>query len=1119
MSTVQEIYTKAVILLVLLLCLAGIPVKVFADVEKINDSVSRIAGEDRVETAINICSEGWSRSNSVILIPANQENLVDAISAISLAGWEQAPILLNDKLTLDQRVIDKILELKADKVYLVGAFQDVLWQELKGILAKNNPNIVVEIIKGNNRQETLAKTNAILGQTKGSFVIGSNAIADALSVSSYAYTNDYSFCFVAQAQANQYIIGGKNIVKEIPGSIRLAGADRYETNRAVVQRLNFNHEKVFIASGDDGHLADALAGAALAGKTGSAIYLTDGSGENLTELIQSKLTRDSEVTLLGGSSAISEGTKSRILGLSNSNLADNTDIKGIKVKDVQGLNLFQFTVKFDQLVSKESSEDVQNYIVNGRTLTSTTAIAELQADGRSVVVSLNTIQTQNTEMAIEIKEHVIYALDRNSSVPGYMGVVTLGDKLIPSVQSVNPDGNRKIIVKFTEDVCLTDAINTYQNWMLDGQAFTSKGLFLIKVIKGMTVNGESYGSGIAFYFSQPLKPGKHMLKASPDIPAEPVSRLFRDGAGFRLENQTLEFNVLMVSNTPDVRVVWKDSQTIFIEFDRPMYSNPQGNELDRVSVLNTDNFIVNGVQGRIELAEFTEDTDRKTVKLTLAPKSIVEGVNLIVINREIEDMYGNCLSDENNADKLRILFQAAAEKNKPVVSKVQVVTPNKIRIGYSEKVNGLYAQNLANYVLKDDEGRQVEINSIKALPDRDAVIQEGHSCTDIYELRLSTPIYGQGYTLRINTVQDLALVPNTMDTVTLNISSSYTSRFTVSEAIGVQNGTRLVILFSQSVNPNDLINIANYTYWDGNTPAEMRSLPIGTKVTTGPENKSAIIELPNGYFLDPAHQGIEGHNAKYLINTIQIMNMKDHMGNSLEGLIARADITLSEASTFKPRFLTDSFTISEEEGVIIAEFKLDQVIETLRFQDFLVGGIDNKLTANSGKTEGKKVTLYFTDESKMTAIRSYGADLRIFLTNDPQSATIAGTHPEAFPAAGYQVYDDTINPRVIGWSLEENLGDDYILIKFSEAVDTTVTGLYRDDFTFYYNGTDVAVSEVKPYVNSSGELVPDVLCYNLADGDYTSEGLTIRMNSEYINIHDVKDNKEDYNLCEFFSNL
>lgn len=298
MRIVHGSYTKAIIFFVLLLCITGIPVQAFAEDQQNNNSVSRIAGEDRIETAIDICTEGWSYSNSVILVPANQENLVDAISAIGLAGREQAPILLNYKMALDDRVVDKILELKANRVYLVGAFSDTLVQELKAILAKNNSNIVVETIKGKNRQETLAKMNAILGQTKGSFVIGSNALADALSVSSYAYANSYSFSSAAQNQANQYLIGGKDVVKEIPGSVRIAGVDRYETNRTVVQALNFNSKKVFIASGDDGHMADALAGAALAGKTGSAIYLTNGSGENLTELIQDKLATGGLLTNL-----------------------------------------------------------------------------------------------------------------------------------------------------------------------------------------------------------------------------------------------------------------------------------------------------------------------------------------------------------------------------------------------------------------------------------------------------------------------------------------------------------------------------------------------------------------------------------------------------------------------------------------------------------------------------------------------------------------------------------------------------------------------------------------------------------------------------------------------------
>jgi len=57
------------------------------------------------------------------------------------------------------------------------------------------------------------------------------------------------------------------------------------------------------------------------------------------------------------------------------------------------------------------------------------------------------------------------------------------------------------------------------------------------------------------------------------------------------------------------------------------------------------------------------------------------------------------------------------------------------------------------------------------------------------------------------------------------------------------------------------------------------------------------------------------------------------------------------------------------------------------------------------------------------------------------------------------------------------------------------------------------------YTVASGDLVPNVLVYDLADGIYTPQAMTVRMNQNNISIRDVVDRKGDHNICVYEPNL
>ncbi|MDR1321428.1 MAG: cell wall-binding repeat-containing protein [Gracilibacteraceae bacterium] len=150
-------------------------------------SLSYISGQNRVETSLAISRRGWTSANAVIIAPGGPGNLIDALAVAPLAGQENAPILLSMG-SIDPAVIAEIQRLGAKKIYVVGALNSAAVDALKRAL----PDVTVETLTGADRFETAALVNAKLTDRKGTFVIGYNATADAVSAASFAAANGYA---------------------------------------------------------------------------------------------------------------------------------------------------------------------------------------------------------------------------------------------------------------------------------------------------------------------------------------------------------------------------------------------------------------------------------------------------------------------------------------------------------------------------------------------------------------------------------------------------------------------------------------------------------------------------------------------------------------------------------------------------------------------------------------------------------------------------------------------------------------------------------------------------------------------------------------------------------------
>ena len=256
------------------------PLNAFADT---GVTTARLFGSDRIGTAVAVADAGWTTADTAILAPSADANLVDALAAAPLAG-KTAPILLTDNNTLTAATKAELVKLGVKNVYVVGAISQTVVDQVNAM-----SGVTATVLKGADRIGTAAAISAKLTAPAGSFVVGYGALADALSVASYAAANNYSILVAnpdgtlpaseaAYKGSNMYIIGGPTLVADIPGATRLFGADRFATNQAVLNALTYKYDHVYVANGTDAHLVDSLVASSLAAESDAPIVLTDTNG-------------------------------------------------------------------------------------------------------------------------------------------------------------------------------------------------------------------------------------------------------------------------------------------------------------------------------------------------------------------------------------------------------------------------------------------------------------------------------------------------------------------------------------------------------------------------------------------------------------------------------------------------------------------------------------------------------------------------------------------------------------------------------------------------------------------------------------------------------------------------
>ncbi|EKX93241.1 cell wall-binding repeat-containing protein [Peptostreptococcus anaerobius] len=263
--------------------------------KKKSEKIQRLSGDNRYETSVEVSEKNFKSVDTVVL--ASGQNIADALVASSYADIEEAPILLTNKNSISDEVLDEIERLKADKVVIVGG-QSSISSSVESRLKKED--IKVTRISGRDRFDTSDKlsqeVSRLSKKSSQAILVNGYKNIDALSVSSLATKEDLPILLNGRNTLNMsvknrlkqmnvkkvYIIGGNNSIssdveKELNrmqiSVVRLSGTDRYETSANIAKYAYKDFDEAIVASGENP--VDALAASTLTGKKEAPILLTN----------------------------------------------------------------------------------------------------------------------------------------------------------------------------------------------------------------------------------------------------------------------------------------------------------------------------------------------------------------------------------------------------------------------------------------------------------------------------------------------------------------------------------------------------------------------------------------------------------------------------------------------------------------------------------------------------------------------------------------------------------------------------------------------------------------------------------------------------------------------------
>lgn len=308
---------------------ATVETTVVADTGLADLGSTRLQGLDRYETSAMVSRAAYPGTVKVAVV-ASGDNWPDGLAASPFAYAAGGPLLLTRRSTLSTAVRDELLRLKPATIYIVGGTAAV--SSITETMIRSLPlAAVIKRISGADRYETAAKIAAETVRIPGHSAPSKAVIAsglnypDALAGAPLAAAgawpvlltpkdgviSDTSLALSDLGIGSTLVLGGEMALSPavfagLPSPVRIAGADRYATSRAIadwgISNALLRDATVGIATGKS--FPDALAGGPLLAAGDAPLVLANSLDTGLDEWLAAHAASTDQLVLFGGKAAV-----------------------------------------------------------------------------------------------------------------------------------------------------------------------------------------------------------------------------------------------------------------------------------------------------------------------------------------------------------------------------------------------------------------------------------------------------------------------------------------------------------------------------------------------------------------------------------------------------------------------------------------------------------------------------------------------------------------------------------------------------------------------------------------------------------------------------------------------
>jgi putative cell wall-binding protein len=288
--------------------------------------VERLGGADRYEVAIRASKAAFPGGADVVYL-ASGATFADALAGSAAAGTDGGPVLLVQRDSASQGVLDELVRLSPGTIIILGGTASIsaeLEQSLQYLPA------TVERVDGDDRYEvTTSLARLTFGTTSDMIYVASGqTFPDALSAGAAAGSWNVPVLLTGKDGLPEpvlallrdemmlediIVVGGPSTISEAVveqlgqfGDVtRIGGTDRYDVSAATsAQAFCASSTTVFVASGRV--FPDALSGSAAAIAMGAPVLLVTPDAIPAPVLAELDRLRPQQIKVLGGPSTISD---------------------------------------------------------------------------------------------------------------------------------------------------------------------------------------------------------------------------------------------------------------------------------------------------------------------------------------------------------------------------------------------------------------------------------------------------------------------------------------------------------------------------------------------------------------------------------------------------------------------------------------------------------------------------------------------------------------------------------------------------------------------------------------------------------------------------------------------